>query len=346
MARVYYGVTIGRRDARFAGMFRASRTDVAAHLPDRPDRRRADDRHPGKRVPLRRVPERYRPASSPRPRRPPPFAATSRPPPPPRRPRPLLRTPPPVPAAMPTVVPRTPAPVRASRDAHGHPPPPADTTPWTEKIPWWAGWPYPWSWLILWALLGVAACGATSAGHPMAHAAVPGWSWPSSCRWWAISCTNSTRIVQRWLRSRRTIIATPRRIYLPRRGPPADLSSRPANNPPAWKTPRTFSRTPFSTAPATCTSSRARPECRVRFRIDGVMHPRMKFSTRRRTAPGVRAQDRRATRHRRTPQGAGRALRWARGRAAGRFPRGDHSRRSTAKNSSCACSTRSPVCAA
>ena len=55
-------------------------------------------------------------------------------------------------------------------------------------------------------------------------------------------------------------------------------SSRRARKPPGWKTPRACSRTRCSTAPATCTSNPARTECRVRYRIDGVMQPRMKFT--------------------------------------------------------------------
>ena len=185
-------------------------------------------------------------------------------------PRPLLRTPPPVPAAMSTAVPRTPAPVRAA--APTATPTPEDTTPWTEKIPW--------RWLIAVVVAALWALSVWRVRRDVRRSLVP------NARFWLIVAIvlpvvgyllyELTRIVKQWWRSRRQIIqhrrefifldADHRPIYIP----PGEQSSGLENAKDVLQDALLDRASDVHIEPGAT-------ECRVRFRIDGVMHPRMKF---------------------------------------------------------------------
>ena len=186
-------------------------------------------------------------------------------------PRPILRTPPPVSAAAPTIIPRTPAPVRATA-APTASPTPADTTPWAKKTPWLS--------LTVLAVVVLWALSILRLRRDIRRAPV------ANARFWMIAAIvlpvvgyllyELSRIVKQWWRSRRMIIQHRREfIFLdadhrPILIPPGEQSSGLENAKDVLQDALLDRASDVHIEPGAT-------ECRVRFRVDGVMHPRMKF---------------------------------------------------------------------
>ncbi len=187
-------------------------------------------------------------------------AATATPP-----PRPLLRTPPPVPAATPTAVPRVPATPRPTATPVITSTVAGETSFWEKLL---------WRGLVI---LAVAALWALSVMRVRRdHPALPWLIAAIALPFLGYLLYELTRIVKQWWRSRRMVIAHRREfIFLdadhrPIFIPPGEQSSGLENAKDVLQDALLDRASDVHIEPGAT-------ECRVRFRIDGVMHPRMKF---------------------------------------------------------------------